>query len=234
MFCHSRRHASPGIAGSGLAVTFSSTTPTIYSVSGNIVTGIATGTCTIAADQSGNANYNVATRVTQNITVGKTSQTISQISFNPPTLNVGGTTTASTTASSGLVVTFKATTPRICSVNGNTVTGIAAGTCTIAANQAGNANYNAAPQVTQSITIAPNKPDKAATQNCSATGGSMIWDIGDIPIGQSKAFNINMTGLTPSIIGEKKTLRAFIDSECAMVESNEKNNQRILTYSVRW
>jgi hypothetical protein len=33
------------------------------------------------------------------------------------------------------------------------VTGVAAGTCTIAANQAGNANYNAAGQVTKNITI---------------------------------------------------------------------------------
>ena len=58
------------------------------------------------------------------------------------------------TASSGLPVTFSSLTPAVATVSGNMVTIIAAGTATIAANQAGNAQYAAAPQVTQSFTIA--------------------------------------------------------------------------------
>ncbi len=44
-------------------------------------------------------------------------------------------------------------TPSVCSVSGSTVIGIAVGACTIAANQAGDASYNAATQVTQIIAI---------------------------------------------------------------------------------
>ncbi|MFZ1640401.1 MAG: IPTL-CTERM sorting domain-containing protein [Candidatus Contendobacter sp.] len=71
----------------------------------------------------------------------------------PVTYAPGGTFTVSATASSGLPVTFTSTTPGVCTVVGNTVTVVAVGNCIIAANQAGNANYNAAPQVLQTIAI---------------------------------------------------------------------------------
>jgi hypothetical protein len=52
-----------------------------------------------------------------------------------------------------LTVSFSSTTTGVCTVSGSTVTIVTAGTCIIAANQAGNTNYNPAPEVTQSITI---------------------------------------------------------------------------------
>jgi hypothetical protein len=142
---------------SGNAVIFTSMTPTICSVSGTTVAGIAAGTCTIAANQAANAAYSAATQVTQNISVNLAAQTIGTISFTPATLNVSGTTTVSANGgASGNPVTFTSTTTGICTVsgtNGSTVMGVAAGTCTIAADQAGNANYGAAIQVTQNITV---------------------------------------------------------------------------------
>jgi sugar lactone lactonase YvrE len=61
----------------------------------------------------------------------------------------------SATASSGLLVTFTSTTTSVCSVSGSTVTIVATGTCSITANQAGNATYSAASPVTQSFTVNP-------------------------------------------------------------------------------
>jgi hypothetical protein len=72
-----------------------------------------------------------------------------------PTIVAGATGTVSATATSNLTVTFSSTTPAICTVAGSTVTGVSAGTCVIAADQAGNSSYSAAPQVTQNITISP-------------------------------------------------------------------------------
>ena len=86
----------------------------------------------------------------------KANQTIGAITFNPTTLAVGGSTAASATATSGLPVTFTSTTTGVCTVsgtNGSTVSGVTAGTCTIAANQAGDDNYNPATQVTQDLTV---------------------------------------------------------------------------------
>jgi hypothetical protein len=108
----------------------------------------------INANQAGNANYNAAPQVQQTFTVGKGSQTIAFTSTPPANAIVGGGAyTVVATASSGLTVTFASGAPAICSVAGSTVGFLAAGTCVINANQAGNANYNAAPQVQQSVTV---------------------------------------------------------------------------------
>ncbi len=137
---------------SGNPVTFTSTTTGICTVSGSTVTGVAAGACTIAANQEGNANYNPAAQVTQTFSVGKGSQIINF--GTAPSVTVGDIGTVSATGgSSGNPVIFTSTTTSICKVSGNTVTGLAAGSCTIAANQSGNANYNAAPQATQQFNV---------------------------------------------------------------------------------
>ncbi|MHB9102380.1 MAG: RCC1 domain-containing protein, partial [Sulfuricella sp.] len=120
-------------------------------VTSGTVLPTATTTYIVAGrNASGTGN---ASSITVTVTPSKASQTIGAISFSPTTLAVSGTTTASATATSGLAVGFSSITPSICTVSGSTVSGIAAGTCTIAANQAGNTNYNAATQVSQYITI---------------------------------------------------------------------------------
>jgi hypothetical protein len=113
---------------------------------------LTAGNCVIAANQAGNANYAAAPQATQTIAVGAGAQ---NISFSPaPSLAVGGTGTVTATGgASGNTVTFTSTTPSICTVTGSTVTVLTAGSCVIAANQAGNANYAAAAQATQTITI---------------------------------------------------------------------------------
>ena len=140
-------------ASSGLAVAFTSQTTGVCTVSGSTVTGVSAGVCTIAADQAGNSQYAAATEVMQSFSV--TSVLASQsISFGAaPSVSVGGTGTLSATASSGLAVSFTSQTPSVCTVSGATVTGIAAGSCTIAADQAGNTQYSAAPEETQTFTV---------------------------------------------------------------------------------
>ena len=65
---------------------------------------------------------------------------------------------SATGGASGNVVTFSSNTPSICTVSGAVVTGVAVGTCIIAANQLGNGNYNAAAQQTQSFSISAALP----------------------------------------------------------------------------
>jgi sugar lactone lactonase YvrE len=59
----------------------------------------------------------------------------------------------SATASSGLAVVFNSNSSGVCTVSGSMVTIIAAGGCSITANQPGNATYSAAPSVTRSFTV---------------------------------------------------------------------------------
>ena len=112
---------------------------------------IATGTCTIDANQAGNSAYAAATMVAQSFTVNGEAQTITFA--HPGTQTVGTPLTLSATATSGLAVTFTSTTTSICTVSGTTATFIASGTCTIDANQAGNSTYAAATMVPQSFTV---------------------------------------------------------------------------------
>jgi autotransporter-associated beta strand protein len=54
---------------------------------------------------------------------------------------------------SGHVIVYSSLTSGICAVSETTVTMLAAGTCMLAANQAGDGNYNAAAQVTQNVAL---------------------------------------------------------------------------------
>ncbi len=140
-------------ATSGLVVSFDSTTPDVCSVNGNTVTGLAAGICTIVANQEGSGNYYAAPQVSKNLTVSKTNQTMSAISFSPATLAIGGITSMSASATSGLFVNFTSATPNICAVSDNSIIPVTPGLCIITANQSGNAYYSAAPQRTKSIIV---------------------------------------------------------------------------------
>ena len=56
-------------ASSGLAVTFTSSTPTVCTVAGNTASFLTAGTCTITASQAGNSSYAAATSVLQSFSV---------------------------------------------------------------------------------------------------------------------------------------------------------------------
>ncbi|MCA2997340.1 MAG: hypothetical protein ING75_01940 [Rhodocyclaceae bacterium] len=137
---------------SSLPINFASTTPGVCTVAGSTVTGVSFGSCAITANQAGNANYAAASQVSTSLTIGRANQTIN---FGaPPSISNGQSDTISATGgASGNPVVFASTSPSACSVSGNTVTAGYTGTCVIIANQAGNANYNAAPQASLSFDI---------------------------------------------------------------------------------
>lgn len=60
---------------SGLAVSYAVTTPLTCSITGNTLTLLAGGGCTVVASQTGNANYNAAANVS--VTVSVTTVTVS-------------------------------------------------------------------------------------------------------------------------------------------------------------
>ena len=136
-----------------LAVTYSSLTTAICTVSSKTVTIVAAGTCTIQAAQPGNGNYNAALNVSQGFSIAKAAQTISFAALIGRTFGAAPFS-LSATSSSKLSVVFTSATGTICTTSGSTVTIVAAGTCTIQATQAGNGNFNAAASVSQSLTIA--------------------------------------------------------------------------------
>ncbi|OFZ81459.1 MAG: hypothetical protein A2603_07120 [Bdellovibrionales bacterium RIFOXYD1_FULL_55_31] len=161
-------------ASSGLPVSYSSGNLSVCTNVGATFTVIAgSGTCIVQYNQVGSIDYNAAPQVTNNVTVSKATQTIGAISFSPAPIGFGATSVASATASSGLAVTYSALTPSVCGVNSATggVSALRAGTCIIAAHQDGNAYFDAATQVSGSLSINPTLPS-APTGVIAAAGDS--------------------------------------------------------------
>ncbi len=183
-------------ASSGLAVSFASTTASVCTVSGNTVTLVMGGMCTIQATQAGNASYAAANPVSQSFTVTPESQTISFTSTAPASLGVGATYTPTATATSGLTVaiTLDATSTG-CTLSAGVVTGTAVGTCVIDANQAGNADYSAATQVQQKIPV---------TVAWTITPSSYFF--GTLSLGQSASETFIVTNATATATAVKVSI----------------------------
>ena len=253
-------------ASSGLPVSLSSATTGVCTItSGGTLTFITAGSCTINADQAGNAATNAATTISQSFlvnavapgapvigtaTAGNTQASVSfsapvntggssitgytvtanpggatasgaasplvvsglsngqaytftvtatnvagtgpasaasnavtpaapqVITFaNPGAQNFGTTPTLSASASSGLAVSFSSATTGVCTItSGGSLTFITAGTCTINANQAGNAAWLAATTVSQTFNVNPVVP--GAPTIGTATGGDTQASVG--------------------------------------------------------
>ena len=146
-------------ASSGLSVSFSSLTPAVCQVlDTGRVTALSTGSCVVAANQAGNADYQPAPQLTQSLVVQTQGLAAQSIRFGSvPALTLGGSATVTAQASSGLAVRYGSLTSQVCSVDATSglVQGLALGTCTVTADQAGNNLYAAAAQVAQTLSVSP-------------------------------------------------------------------------------
>ncbi len=178
---HSTYDVSATGGSSGKRVTFSSATPALCRVTNSdqnpghaTVTFDHAGDCVVNADQEGSADYDPAPRVTQKVTVPKASQ---QITFTstPPSPAVVGTTYAvkATGGASGNDVTFGSSTPKTCSVAGSTVTFLAAGPCTVTADQLGSADYDPAPTKTQDVPVSLKSDLSISARSCRGTSSGV-------------------------------------------------------------
>jgi len=188
---------------SGNPVVFSidaSSTAGACSLSGAVVHLTGAGTCKLDANQAGDVPYGAAPQVRQTFTITsgtKTGQTITFTTNPPSPAVVGGTyTPAATGGASGNPVVFSidaSSTAGACSLSGAVVHLTGAGTCKLDANQAGNASYNAATQVSQSFTIGTAGPGFTSANSTSATEGT------------SFSFRVTTSGTpTPKIKGKGK------------------------------
>ena len=145
-----------------VVLTIENASATVCAINNNgTVSFIGAGTCTIDANQGGNANYASAPEAQQSFVVasagGATAQMIAFLSTAPLDATVAGATYhAVATASSGLpvVLAIDATSATVCTINNGIVAFIGAGMCMIDANQGGDATYAAAPQAEQSFAVA--------------------------------------------------------------------------------
>ncbi|MHB2009210.1 MAG: beta strand repeat-containing protein, partial [Acidobacteriaceae bacterium] len=182
---------SPSI--SGASVTFTATissgpTGTITFYDGGVSTGtgtisgatatlttnsLAVGTHSITAGWAGNADYSAVTSSAISQVVNPASQTISFAPLASPVTYGVAPIALSATATSGLPVTFSVLSGPG-TVSGSTLTITGAGTVVVAANQTGNAEYSAAPQVTQSVVVNKATPTISWAPPAAITYGTAL------------------------------------------------------------
>jgi hypothetical protein len=187
--------------GTSFAITPTATSGNTVSVvasgactlAGNTVTMTAgTGSCTLTANEPGNAAFAAATQVVTTTSASVGGQAAFHLTI-PPTATVGqAELSASAVGGSGTgAITYSSTTPSVCSVDSNTgaITTLAAGTCSVTSTKAGDANYSAISE-TQSMTVALNaqtitfpQPASPATSgtsftvNATTTGTSVTYTV---------------------------------------------------------
>jgi hypothetical protein len=152
---------STASVGSGTKSYASSTLAicTINSSSG-VVAFVSSGTCTITATITADATYASVSSASISFTTTLATQSITRTSTSPTSPVVAGTYTPAATASSGLsvVISIASGSSSICAIATGVVTFNAVGSCVIQYNRAGNTNYAAATQVSESLTIGKATP----------------------------------------------------------------------------
>lgn len=165
-----------------------------YSAILTAASGVTAPNNHIVLDLSGVMNVaseaGTGTAVSNNYSVGPISQSITFGAQAAQTYLSGGTFAINplATASSGLAVAYSSLTAGVCTVSGSTVTMISAGTCTLAADQAGNGTtYAAASQVTQNVVLA-------------LTTGSvaLVASLNPSIVGQAVTFAATVSGSSPT------------------------------------
>ena len=148
-------------ATSSLTPSFSSSTTGVCTISsGGALAFIAPGTCTVNADQAGSASFNAAPQVSRSFTVNKANQTLSfsqpgAVSYGSAPLDLSGYVTAGGSSSpTSFSIVPGGTGGGSLGGSNNTTLGVsAAGTIILQADQAGDANYNAAPPQQRTLTV---------------------------------------------------------------------------------
>ncbi|MFZ4455950.1 MAG: hypothetical protein ACOYOT_06990 [Bacteroidales bacterium] len=156
-------------AGVTLPVTYTSSNTAVATIVNDSIHIIGAGTSTITAKQVGNASYAAATNVTQTLTVGKSDQTIA---FSAVTKAFGDADFSPATASSGLTPTYASSNTAVATIVNGKVHVVGAGTSTITASQGGNTNYNAATDVSQTLTVTTSALYTYSPTSVTVTSGS--------------------------------------------------------------
>ena len=98
-------------------------------------------------------NYSLTQPTVANATINPLAQTITFFGTIPTLTTLTPAVTLTGTASSALPVTFVSSDTNVATISGNVLTVVGPGTVTITAQQAGNSNYAAAPDVAQTRTV---------------------------------------------------------------------------------
>ena len=140
-------------ASSELAVSYTSSNPSVAVVENGLIRIVGAGTTTITASQTGNERYLPADEVSQELVVNKKEQSITFIGSTSRSLGEADFEAAE--ASSALPVTYTSSNEDVAIIVDGKVRMVGLGTTSITATQAGNEEYLPAAAVSQTIEVKP-------------------------------------------------------------------------------
>jgi outer membrane protein OmpA-like peptidoglycan-associated protein len=226
--------ATGGGSGNAVTYTIDVSSSSVCTISAGVVSFIGVGTCTIDANQLGNATYAVATQAQQSFSVGKGSQTITGFSTPPTAATIGGATysVSATGGGSGNAVTYTidASSSSVCTISAGVVSFIGTGTCTIDANQAGNASWNAAAQAQQSFTVGkiPQVITGFSAPPTAATIGGATYSVSATGGGSGNAVTYTIDASASAVCTISAGVVSFIGNGTCTIDANQTGNA---TYS---
>jgi RHS repeat-associated protein len=138
-------------SGDGTTSVVSNTT-SICTVSGDVVSFVGLGTCSLTASATGTANYLAVTGSAQTFTVSKDPPAIWINNIPTNAVSPGGFTATYDYPGNG-TPSITPSTNSVCTVSGNTVTYTGTGVCTLTASASATTDYAAATGDSQSFTI---------------------------------------------------------------------------------
>jgi hypothetical protein len=152
--------ASGGSSGNPVVFTsLNSNIATCSGTNGEIVTIVGAGSCQIVANQAGNSSWNAANPVSQTLVVNKATPTISNFANISKTYGDADFSFSAASNSSG-AVSYSSSNSSVLSLTFNTASITGAGSSTVTASVAADANYIAA---TEDITVTVNKATQTIT-----------------------------------------------------------------------
>ena len=123
-------------ATSGGALTYASNTPDTCTLSGETLTLLKAGECSVTASQAGGNGYAPASN-RQLFVIPKQPQMVIFRNPGAQPLDAKPVTLAATSTVAGRTIAFSTTTPSVCSVSGTSLQKLADGICTVTATQEG-------------------------------------------------------------------------------------------------
>ena len=215
-------------AGSGLDVTFTTTTPEFCTVDGNTLTPLkGGGVCVVRATQTGDGTYSPATQDAK-ITITRVAQSITD--FLPTAMSMASVPQAlSATKGAGTAPVTFAVAPastEICQIaNGDSLTVLAAGSCVIKASQAQDDKYLAT-STTRSITISKAQQaidfNPPTTLSAAATPGALSATAGTL-------LTVTFTSMTPLICDVNVTSLTLIKAGRCTIKASQNGDGRYLS-----
>lgn len=198
-------------------VTYSSSTPSVCTVSGTAVSYVAPGICSVTASQTFNTPVTISFTVTNGAgTIFFATPADTPFNSTPPTLNA--------TTPTGLTISYSSNTTNVCSVtSAGVLTFLTAGTCSITASHPASASYSAASE-TQSFKILstsnvitfpalPNTPFTSTPPTLGATSTSGLA--------------IQYASNTTSICGLNSNTIVFLSAGTCTIKAQQPGNSGI-------